>query len=435
VRGRFLAAAVVVAAALGCDDGDKPRGADGAADGPRDAGDASAAGAMGDAPPGGGADGASVEGGPGSAADGGAAIDVKGDVASEVGGDAPVVPDGPAPTGTRQLDLVFLVDNSVSMREEQDSLRQAFPAFMSVLQSLPGGLPDIRIGIVSSNFGAGPTMPSPECPPIGDRGVFQVRPSCGLDAGTSRWLAVDAAGRPNFAGTVANLPPVFGCLAQLGTNGCGYEHQLQALRAALTETVATENKGFLRREAALALVIVSDEDDCSGEPDARLYEDPSPGQAGSLRCSLTGHVCGGQPVPAMAGFDAPLASCTPAMHANTAQDRMNRLINVSDFVDYIKAMKPGRQDLFFVGAIIGWNDAPDARYGIIARPSPINPMDQEIDNMPVCQTAGTGVAVAGIRLRTFAQAFPRHSVHSICAADLTPAMTAIATGIAGMMAP
>jgi hypothetical protein len=371
------------------------------------------------------------DGGPGTAdtardasSDGSADVKV-----TDAGPDTPPA-DGPA-SGPHSLDVVFLIDNSVTMREEQDSLRAAFPTFMNVLANLPGGRPDLRIGIVSSNFGAGPTMPSPECPPLGDRGVFQVKPGCGLDVSVSRWLAVDRAGNSNFTGA---LPAVFSCLASLGVNGCGYEHQLQSLRAAFADNVTPQNTGFLRADAYLAIVIISDEDDCSGEPESTLYRDQIPGQAGSLRCSLVGHQCNGQPVPATAGFRAPLASCAPVTHAKTPDDRLRRLINVDDFVDFIKAVKGFRAERILVSNIIGWNDSPGAEYGLTARPSPSNPMEVEVDLMPVCQHIATGTAAPGIRLRAFAQAFANHTVHSICAADLTPAMEAIARKLGDMFA-
>ena len=52
----------------------------------------------------------------------------------------------------RQLDLLFLVDNSSSMREEQTNLRANFPAFMAELEKIPGGLPDTRIAVISSQL-------------------------------------------------------------------------------------------------------------------------------------------------------------------------------------------------------------------------------------------------------------------------------------------
>ena len=49
----------------------------------------------------------------------------------------------------------------------------------------------------------------------------------------------------NFAGT---LESTFSCMAALGSAGCGYEHQLQATRVALYESITPENKGFLRQD-------------------------------------------------------------------------------------------------------------------------------------------------------------------------------------------
>jgi hypothetical protein len=338
----------------------------------------------------------------------------------------------------RQLDLVFLVDNSSSMREEQENLRRNFPDFMRELQAIPGGLPDTRIGVISSNFGAGPTMPAPECSRFGDRGVFQVKAGCGLDVATSRWLSIDAMGVPNFQG---DLPTVFGCLASLGTNGCGYEHQLQSLRAAFAENVAPENKGFLRPSAYLGIVILSDEDDCSGEPESLLYRDQVPGQAGSVRCSLKGHTCNGQPVPAMAGFQAPLTSCEPVVHNKTEADKQNLLINVDEFVQYVKLLKGNRPDKILVSGVIGWdltpntqNTDPTAMYGITQRPSLQNPMETEIDTAPICSAMATGSAAPGIRLHKFITSFENNSVHVICQENLRDAMSEIGMKLANLVA-
>ncbi len=46
------------------------------------------------------------------------------------------------------------------------------------------------------------------------------------------WLTTGSGVQNNFTG---NLPTVFSCLAELGTSGCGYEHQLQSIRGALRQ--------------------------------------------------------------------------------------------------------------------------------------------------------------------------------------------------------
>jgi hypothetical protein len=338
--------------------------------------------------------------------------------------------DAPALGPSRQLDVVFVIDNSGTMREEQDALGRAFPAFIEELRAGPGGMPDVRIGIVSTSFGAGPTTVSPECTTLGDRGRFRVQPGCGLDLAVGgAFLIVDGQGRTNFTGS---LSQVFSCLALLGTSGCGYQHQLQALRGAIADPpVNSENRGFVRADARLGIVILSAEDDCSGEPTAEIYGAPIPaGQAGSLRCALLGHVCNGQAVPPMAGFEAPLAACAP--YVRSPAERSTRLINVQEFVDYVMAIKAGRPDNVVVSTIIGWNDSPDAKYRMIERPGSFGG-GTEIDIAPACAANETGNAGPGVRLHAFARSFPHHTVHSICTGDLTPAMREIGRKMAGVM--
>src|SRR4051794_18708677 len=55
----------------------------------------------------------------------------------------------------RNVDLLFLIDDSSSMKLSQDNLRRNFPAFMMKLKNLPGGLPNVHIAIASSDMGAG----------------------------------------------------------------------------------------------------------------------------------------------------------------------------------------------------------------------------------------------------------------------------------------
>jgi hypothetical protein len=315
------------------------------------------------------------------------------------------------------------------MRAKQQALAANLPLLLQALAQRPGGLPSLRVGVISSNFGAGPNRPAQACPPYGDRGRLLVKAGCGLDATPSApWLEL-AGSNQNFTG---DLPSAISCLAQLGTDGCGYEHPLQALRASLYD-VNPENRGFLRDEALLGIVILSDEDDCSAEPFATIFDDNiPPGQASSLKCSLVGHVCNGQEVPPIDGWSAPLASCAPyrrqqdpAYDIHPAQDpiRRQRLINVSELVDYIEAKKPGRPEDVFVSAIIGWDASPGAVYRIenVAKD---NPPRMELDNRPICGSAN-GNANAGVRLKAFAEGFGANGrVYSICD-DFAATATAI----------
>jgi hypothetical protein len=73
----------------------------------------------------------------------------------------------------RDLDVLFMVDNSLSMQPLINKLAQNFPTFIQVLQALPTGLPSIHIAVVSSSLGAGAAVFVPNCPVGGDGGEFQ----------------------------------------------------------------------------------------------------------------------------------------------------------------------------------------------------------------------------------------------------------------------
>ena len=199
-------------------------------------------------------------------------------------------------------------------------------------------------------------------------------------------------------------------MASLGTGGCGYEHQLQSIRGGAAPTTAGQRPrtgASCATDAFLGIVILSDEDDCSGEPDADFFQDLVAGQAGSLRCALLGHVCNGMPVPAMLGFAAPLASCEP--YVRQANETTSRLINVQEFVDYIKALKNGRVDKILVSSIIGWSDNPQTPYGIVrAAASAVGGI--ELDLAPACCEPATGNGRPGAPPAQFTQSFPNNTV-------------------------
>lgn len=89
-----------------------------------------------------------------------------------------------------------------------------------------------------------------------------------------------------------------GCVVPLGHEGCGYEQPLEAALKALSPASSDidffastpahgdgANDGFLREGSVLAVLVVSDEDDCSSaepalfDPDSLAYSDPY-----DLRC-------------------------------------------------------------------------------------------------------------------------------------------------------
>jgi hypothetical protein len=177
----------------------------------------------------------------------------------------------------QKMDIVFVVDNSGSMVEEQSALAASFPQFITVLDNYmtaSGDLLDYRIAVTTTGATASPTFVIPGFPAIpmpqsGDDGAF--RTGCGM---TGKWLE---RSDPDVTGK-------FQCLADVGTGGPSVEMQLYATKLALTRT---DQADFARDDALLAFVILSDEDDCSVEDnvDFTIQDDtcmPAPPEMASV---------------------------------------------------------------------------------------------------------------------------------------------------------
>jgi len=179
-------------------------------------------------------------------------------------GDTTAGPDGPPPPPPPpaevcdQIDIVFVIDDSPSMDEEQGNLSTNFPQFINVLDGFTtenGGPVDYRVAVTStgrskrwSEWFDGEPFPR-----------FQT----GLDG---EFVQDCGMTRPWVEKSDPNRASEFSCAARLGTGGPLEEMPLSALRAALTDRVDdTSNAGFRREEALLAVVILTDEDDCSRE--------------------------------------------------------------------------------------------------------------------------------------------------------------------------
>ena len=156
----------------------------------------------------------------------------------------------------------------------------------------------------------------------------------------------------NFDGDISNA---FGCIAALGENGCGFEGQLKSVRWALDPTnVPDGNQGFLRPEATLAVVLITNEDDCSVPDDSDLADptqvrisDPL-GPLWSYRCNEFGHLCNidGKMQPPPRGPADHLQGCV------SNETSTGRLTKVADEVAFLKGLKtdPSR---IVVAAITG----------------------------------------------------------------------------------
>jgi hypothetical protein len=269
---------------------------------------------------------------------------------------------------------------------------------------------------------------------LGKRGVFQTSGNgsrnCGLKP-DALWIEQIQGKAPNFTGDISD---VFSCMAQLGVKGCGYEHQLQALRVALSTETTPKHRGFLRDNAYLAIVIISDEDDCSAEPGSDMFDQPLENEMASLRCATRGHTCGGQalPFPTTGEFSANLADCK-------AKDSANKnelpLIRVQEFVDYVRNVKPRPDEQIVVAGIFGWPldrenlldpKGQPTRYRIGKDATAAAELRGLWDYLPVCEVPGLGKSYAGLRLKAFVDAFGDNGQSfSLCSGDFTESMQKI----------
>jgi hypothetical protein len=187
---------------------------------------------------------------------------------------------GPFTPRTSTVDLLVIVDNSGSMAEEQRLLTDAFDDFLRELvapgdadgDTSPDRAPveDLNLGVVDTDLGTG-GYPMSTCSnsDVGDDGCFRNVPSSFVSGCTATYPAFLSRSEVNAAGyPPEQLALDFRCVATLGTSGCGFEQQLEAMRRALVENQSPGrcNSGFLRPNSILVVVWITDEEDCSVDP-------------------------------------------------------------------------------------------------------------------------------------------------------------------------
>ncbi len=163
-----------------------------------------------------------------------------------------------------KIDVLWVVDNSGSMATSQQNLANNFPSFISKFTEKAY---DFQMGVVTSDaYLALPAytpyyQSSPMPTYYGGRAQSEI---ARLRDGT--WN--DPSGFRLLNLNTPNLNSVFVKNVMQGINGRGDERSLQSMRTALE---STGNAGFVRDNAFLAVVLVTDEDDFSHDGTAQ-YE-------------------------------------------------------------------------------------------------------------------------------------------------------------------
>jgi len=365
----------------------------------------------------------------------------------------------------RHLDLLFMVDNSLSMKPKQDKMKAQFPKLIEALRDPQDQtLPDLRIAIVDSDLGAGNSVQCKSASGYGDMGQFQMRGAaeCGANA-DAKWLEFTKGQAINFTGDVSQ---VFGCLAvNVGVNGCGFEHQLAALEWAFYLGDNKSQLDFLRPEAYLGIVLLTDEDDCSAPPETKMFATLEQKESWSLRCATRAHTCDGATVsfPTTSPMSVPYDACHARTDATcdasadtSAATACNPLMDVAKLADEVKQLKGGgaeADDKILVAAIYGTPRAGDStarpyKIDLVPNQTPGTPVAEVYDYWPVCydpdfMPAGSGFdqsaadhgATGGLRIQAFLEHFKPESrlAYSICESDFGPAMAGIGKTLLGKM--
>ena len=327
------------------------------------------------------------------------------------------------------VDLLFVIDNSGSMSEEQYNLKFALPHMMQRLAAVDhdgDGIADTRavrslhVGVVNTDMGVGGhVVPGCREPNFGDDGVLRTQgdpdPSH-CEGSYPPFQALELRSEMS----ADDLAHHVGCVLSGDTSGCGFEQPLEAMLKAITpSSSATEfhmqtrghadraNAGFVRRDAVLAVVIVADEDDCSFR-DADLVNPQSIRYAGDLNLRCSQHPDAISPVQRYVDGLLALKSDPSRIVFAPITGVPNRLVMLNTDFDAMLA-DPDMQEI------------PDPAMPTRLRPS--------------CNRPGTGLAFPPRRIvsvaRNLAAAGATSYAASICLDDLSSAAATIANKILG----
>jgi hypothetical protein len=324
---------------------------------------------------------------------------------------------------TAEIDLLFVIDDSGSTRDKQTVFAANFPRFVQALDAFEKGRPNLHIGVVSTSVDLGRDLGGCPHPATASNGLLQNRPSGSCASPSGRFI-VDAAapggGRTtNYSG---DLDDALSCVAQLGSEGCGFEAPLEAMKRALDGS-RPENAGFLRKSAYLAVVFLVDEDDASiGDP--AFWDGGTP--TSDFRAQpLLAYQC-----------DQPISPTNPGVYTGCRAIDEERgvpiLTPTARYHEFLSALKPDGKAIV---AVIGGDPKPQIEVG----PLVLAGRRQELALQPSCSATINGnpsIARPAIRLADFASQFGDHGLfRTVCQPDYSQTLADIGTLIATSISP
>ena len=195
--------------------------------------------------------------------------------------DIGVIPDSP-PTdqlGCQAVDFLFVIDNSGSMGAFQTNLISNFATFIGGIQKKLEEVDSYHVGVTPSDAYAYNVAG------CNDLGSLVVRTggfgSSFEEHGEACGPYVDGA---SYMTEEDDLEAAFNCAAQVGTQGDAWELMATSMIAAIDGSLAGPgqcNEGFIRDDALLVIVLITDEADGPGDPEGAPPEFTSEGDPDS----------------------------------------------------------------------------------------------------------------------------------------------------------
>lgn len=158
---------------------------------------------------------------------------------------------------TRKIDILWVIDNSGSMKSSQDNVIANFNSFIQRFQTLNY---DFNMAFISTDayldqLDTSGTYKNTYCPALPNKSCSLFRDGPGKDKTATLHSGIRVLNK-----STPGLTSVFNLNAAGGIQGYGDERGLQSLKVSLSNT---SNTDFRRSDAFLAIIIVSDEDDFS----------------------------------------------------------------------------------------------------------------------------------------------------------------------------
>lgn len=336
----------------------------------------------------------------------------------------------------KEVDLVLVVDDGPSMKPKQAAFERGFHALLEAFFS-PWHQVDLQVAQVSSRAGEQRT-PGQACSAALKLSYLNTPSPNPLD-----WSCDPANQELGSGGHRVGPGAVRACLGSFGHHGCGRNAALEHLHASLDGSL----KPWVRRDAVLAVLFLSDDRDCSLTNADLLAPDEIDESGGSKalaeRCFLRGAKCQGEQA---GGY----AQCEIRDDELRPPDRPS-LMSSQRAVDDLFALKEHRYDQVIALAISGVSDQEESRVGYpLPRDNRTQAPQLGCVQWSLAHAALRGRsrlgqggerwlgAQAPIRLRAFAEQTTtpqERALYSICVDDLRRSLHEIATQIIARVRP